>query len=104
MFGWEGDSLQRAMDTCTNGNGIPTDCKVLTVQGMNAMNQCKQHAKVPEEVEGTCTYPTNSKHQSPSPNRVLITQQISEASQDATLSRVDLHPPPPSGTATHHRL
>ncbi|KAG2012830.1 WSC domain-containing protein, variant 2 [Coprinopsis cinerea AmutBmut pab1-1] len=53
MFGWEGDALQRAMDTCTNQNGIPTDCRTLTVQGMNAMNQCKQHAKVPEEVEGT---------------------------------------------------
>ncbi|KAH6873490.1 hypothetical protein BKA70DRAFT_282788 [Coprinopsis sp. MPI-PUGE-AT-0042] len=52
VFGWEGDSLQRAMDTCTNGNGIPTDCKVLTVQGMNAMNACRQIAKVPEEVEG----------------------------------------------------
>ncbi|KAG2012831.1 hypothetical protein CC2G_009800 [Coprinopsis cinerea AmutBmut pab1-1] len=53
VFGWEGDSLQRAMDTCTNGNGIPTDCKVLTVQGTDAMNKCKQFAKVPEVVEGT---------------------------------------------------
>ncbi|TFK20575.1 hypothetical protein FA15DRAFT_689082 [Coprinopsis marcescibilis] len=53
VFGWEGDSLQRAMDRCTDMNGIPSDCGALTVQGMNAMNQCKQHAKVPEEVEGT---------------------------------------------------
>ncbi|KAF5318945.1 hypothetical protein D9611_013664 [Ephemerocybe angulata] len=53
LFGWENDSLQKAMDTCTGGNGIPTDCKVLTVQGMNAMNKCRQYAKVPEMVEGT---------------------------------------------------
>ena len=44
------------MDTCTNGNGIPIDCQVLTVQGMDAMNKCKQFAKVPEMVEGTCKY------------------------------------------------
>jgi len=53
VFGWQGDSLQKAMDTCTNGNGIPTDCKVLTVQGMDAMNKCKQSVKVPEVVQGT---------------------------------------------------
>lgn len=56
LFGWEGDSLQRAVDTCTNGNGLPADCKALTVQGMDAMNKCKQFAKIPEMVEGTCKY------------------------------------------------
>ncbi|KAF5317617.1 hypothetical protein D9611_014866 [Ephemerocybe angulata] len=44
----EGDSLQRAMDTCTGGDGIPTNCPELTVQDMDSMNACKQHAKVPE--------------------------------------------------------
>jgi hypothetical protein len=53
VFGWEGDSLQRAMDRCTNQNGIPTDCTVLTVQGMDPMNQCKRAPRVPETVEGT---------------------------------------------------
>ncbi|KAJ2915086.1 hypothetical protein MD484_g5354, partial [Candolleomyces efflorescens] len=53
LFAWEGDSLQRAMDTCTNGNGIPTDCKVLTVQGMDAMNKCKRFTGIPEQAEGT---------------------------------------------------
>ncbi|KAF6751933.1 hypothetical protein DFP72DRAFT_991213 [Ephemerocybe angulata] len=52
VFGWEGDSLQRAMDTCTGGDGIPTNCPELTVQDMDSMNACKQHAKVPEIVEG----------------------------------------------------
>ncbi|KAJ3496241.1 hypothetical protein NMY22_g19838 [Coprinellus aureogranulatus] len=60
LFGWEGDSLQRAMDTCTNGNGIPTDCKVLTVQGMDAMNKCRQRSRVPEVVEASCTSSTST--------------------------------------------
>ncbi|KAJ2932410.1 hypothetical protein H1R20_g4705, partial [Candolleomyces eurysporus] len=52
VFGWEGDSLQRAMDVCTGGDGIPTNCPELTVQDMDTMNACKVHATVPEVVEG----------------------------------------------------
>ncbi|EFI26544.1 hypothetical protein CC1G_15757 [Coprinopsis cinerea okayama7 len=51
VFGWEGDSLQRAMEVCTNSDGIPTNCPVLTVQDTDAMNNCRLPAKVPEVVE-----------------------------------------------------
>ncbi|KAF9522184.1 hypothetical protein CPB83DRAFT_899858 [Crepidotus variabilis] len=52
MFGWEGDSLQRAMDQCTSGTGIPWDCPALTVQDVDQMNSCRVPDKVPETVEG----------------------------------------------------
>ena len=54
VFGWEGDSLQRAVDVCTGGDGIPTNCPELTVQDTDSMNACKQPAYVPEIVEGQC--------------------------------------------------
>ncbi|KAG2018822.1 hypothetical protein CC2G_008214 [Coprinopsis cinerea AmutBmut pab1-1] len=52
VFGWEGDSLQRAMEVCTGGDGIPTNCPALTVQDMDSMNQCRQPNKIDEIVEG----------------------------------------------------
>jgi hypothetical protein len=52
MFGWEGDSLARAMDACANTDGVPTNCKVLTVQDTDAMNSCKKGVQVPEVAEG----------------------------------------------------
>ncbi|RXW18784.1 hypothetical protein EST38_g7070 [Candolleomyces aberdarensis] len=52
VFGWEGDSLQRAMEVCFGGEGIATNCPVLTVQDTDSMNNCKQGAKVPEVTEG----------------------------------------------------
>ncbi|KAF9522947.1 hypothetical protein CPB83DRAFT_863686 [Crepidotus variabilis] len=51
VFGWEGDSLKRAMDQCTSGTGIPWDCKALTLQDVDTMNQCRQPVKVEEPVE-----------------------------------------------------
>ncbi|KAH6897704.1 hypothetical protein BKA70DRAFT_1528238 [Coprinopsis sp. MPI-PUGE-AT-0042] len=53
VFGWEGDSLQRAMEVCTGGDGIPTNCPVLTVQDMDSMNNCRVPNKVPEPIEDT---------------------------------------------------
>ncbi|RXW23317.1 hypothetical protein EST38_g2548 [Candolleomyces aberdarensis] len=53
VFGWEGDSLQRAMEVCTGGDGIPTNCPALTVQDMDSMNRCRLPAVVPEVVEET---------------------------------------------------
>jgi len=54
VFGWEGDSLQRAMNECTSQDGIPWNCPALTVQDTDAMNNCRQAAKVPEVVEDQC--------------------------------------------------
>ncbi|EAU80996.2 hypothetical protein CC1G_03172 [Coprinopsis cinerea okayama7 len=51
IFGWEGDSLKRAMDVCTSGDGIPANCPVLTVQSTHDMNTCQQANRVPEVVE-----------------------------------------------------
>jgi hypothetical protein len=56
VFGWEGDSLKRAMDVCTGATGIPGDCPVLTQQSTTEMNACRQAVKVDEEVEGICAY------------------------------------------------
>ncbi|KAJ2923553.1 hypothetical protein H1R20_g13545, partial [Candolleomyces eurysporus] len=52
VFGWEGDSLKRAMDVCTGATGIPDDCPRLTQQSTQEMNACRQAVKVEEEVEG----------------------------------------------------
>ncbi|KAJ3513199.1 hypothetical protein NMY22_g15113 [Coprinellus aureogranulatus] len=52
MFGWEGDALQRAMDTCTEFNGVPSYCKALTVQSDEEINKCKQEPCVEEPVDG----------------------------------------------------
>ncbi|CAA7270298.1 unnamed protein product [Cyclocybe aegerita] len=52
VFGWEGDSLERAMRQCTGGDGIPWKCPALTVQDTDAMNNCRLPNQVPEVVEG----------------------------------------------------
>ncbi|KAG2010632.1 hypothetical protein CC2G_013437 [Coprinopsis cinerea AmutBmut pab1-1] len=51
VFGWEGDSLKRAMDVCTSADGIPANCPVLTIQSTHEMNTCRQANRVPEIVE-----------------------------------------------------
>jgi len=56
LFDWEGDSLQRAMDTCTSGTGSPSDRKVLTVQDTDTMNTCRQAEMVPGVSENRCSY------------------------------------------------
>ncbi|KAH6887278.1 hypothetical protein BKA70DRAFT_1203376 [Coprinopsis sp. MPI-PUGE-AT-0042] len=53
VFGWEGDSLKRAMDTCTGQDGSP-NCSELTVQDIDIMNSCRLPVKVPEVTEGEC--------------------------------------------------
>jgi hypothetical protein len=52
VFGWEGDSLQRAMDQCTDPAGRPDNCHALTVQTDQTINSCSQRAQVNEGVEG----------------------------------------------------
>ncbi|KAJ2913877.1 hypothetical protein MD484_g6528, partial [Candolleomyces efflorescens] len=51
VFGWEGDSLKRAMDVCTGGDGLPQNCPALTLQDIETMNNCRLPAKVDEVVE-----------------------------------------------------
>ncbi|TFK27421.1 hypothetical protein FA15DRAFT_635897 [Coprinopsis marcescibilis] len=52
LFGWEGDSLQRAMDKCLDIGGRPEDCKELTIISDEDMNKCIQRPQVNEKVEG----------------------------------------------------
>ncbi|TEB21927.1 hypothetical protein FA13DRAFT_1766544 [Coprinellus micaceus] len=52
VFGWEGDSLQRAMDNCKDSFGTPENCPELTLLTDEEMNSCTQPALVPEKVEG----------------------------------------------------
>jgi hypothetical protein len=52
VFGWQGDSLQRAMDQCTDAGGQPEGCGALTVQNDQSINRCVQQAQVNEGVEG----------------------------------------------------
>ena len=60
VFGWEGDSLQRAMDNCKDEFGHPDLCKELTLLTDDEMNSCTQPALVPEKVEGECESPYHS--------------------------------------------
>ncbi|KAF9525223.1 hypothetical protein CPB83DRAFT_859972 [Crepidotus variabilis] len=52
IFGWEGDSLQRAMDKCVGGSGVPEACKELTLNTDEEMNKCTQTPRVDEITEG----------------------------------------------------
>ncbi|KAK2812012.1 hypothetical protein FQN50_001721 [Emmonsiellopsis sp. PD_5] len=51
LFGWEGDSLQKAMDSGCNGNA---DCPAagLTAQQPDQYNACKIPQQAPETVDG----------------------------------------------------
>ncbi|TFK27413.1 hypothetical protein FA15DRAFT_653675 [Coprinopsis marcescibilis] len=51
LFGWEGDSLQRAMDNCLDMFGRPADCKELTLISDEEMNSCTLKPQVDERVE-----------------------------------------------------
>ncbi|KAF6765378.1 hypothetical protein DFP72DRAFT_1108047 [Ephemerocybe angulata] len=52
IFGWEGDSLQRAMDNCHDGFGWPEACPELTILSDEEINKCVQQPRVDEVVEG----------------------------------------------------
>ncbi|KAF9522009.1 hypothetical protein CPB83DRAFT_151407 [Crepidotus variabilis] len=52
LFGWKDDSLQKAMDTCTDVGGNPTSCRALTTQSDAEMNRCNQAPRVNEITEG----------------------------------------------------
>ncbi|TEB27281.1 hypothetical protein FA13DRAFT_1667136 [Coprinellus micaceus] len=52
MFGWEGDTLQRAMDKCTEFNGDPNYCKEFHVQNDDEVNACTVPSVVEERIEG----------------------------------------------------
>ncbi|KAF9523414.1 hypothetical protein CPB83DRAFT_799362 [Crepidotus variabilis] len=52
VFGWEGDSLQRAMDTCNDRGDYPSSCKALTIQTDQEMNSCYQTPRINEVTEG----------------------------------------------------
>lgn len=52
VFGWKDDSLQRAMDTCTDMGGQPESCRVLTTVSDADINRCKQQPVIDEVVEG----------------------------------------------------
>ncbi|EAU81631.2 hypothetical protein CC1G_02647 [Coprinopsis cinerea okayama7 len=52
VFGWEGDTLQRAMDKCTDFNGDANYCKEFTVQPDTEMNKCALESVVDEVVDG----------------------------------------------------
>lgn len=51
MFGWEGDSLQRAMNSGCNLNQ-PCPAAGLTVANPNIYNNCNVGQAAPEQVEG----------------------------------------------------
>jgi len=49
MFGWQGDSLQRAMDSCNDFGGA---CPTLKTQSIDAINRCTQKSRVEEVYDG----------------------------------------------------
>ncbi|RXW15714.1 hypothetical protein EST38_g10140 [Candolleomyces aberdarensis] len=55
LFGWEGDSLQRAMDNCVDVLGRPATCQELadlTLQTDEEINACTKSVQVDETTEG----------------------------------------------------
>ncbi|RXW20562.1 hypothetical protein EST38_g5294 [Candolleomyces aberdarensis] len=52
VFGWEDDSLERAMANCNDRGDFPADCKELTVQTDEEINSCTQPVLVDEVTEG----------------------------------------------------
>ncbi|KAF6755041.1 hypothetical protein DFP72DRAFT_990244 [Ephemerocybe angulata] len=52
VFGWEGDSLQRALASDRCVSSLPENCDVLTLQNDKEINQCTQAPVVPEVTEG----------------------------------------------------
>lgn len=57
VFGWEGDSLQKAMDNgCTLNNACPK--AGLTAQSDSQYNACIKKQQAPEDVDGCKFAPT----------------------------------------------
>ncbi|KAJ2912997.1 hypothetical protein MD484_g7421, partial [Candolleomyces efflorescens] len=52
VFGWEDDSLDRAMANCNDRGDFPEDCKELTVLTDEEINSCTQPVLVDEVTEG----------------------------------------------------
>ena len=52
VFGWKDDSLQKAMDQCTDMGGDPNGCRALTTQTDAQINQCSQPVQVNERITG----------------------------------------------------
>ncbi|KAJ3517488.1 hypothetical protein NLJ89_g481 [Agrocybe chaxingu] len=53
VFGWEGDSLQRAMDNCRDAFGDPSTCaSQLTILSDAEINSCTQKPQINERVDG----------------------------------------------------
>ncbi|KAJ3545035.1 hypothetical protein NMY22_g2587 [Coprinellus aureogranulatus] len=53
VFGWEDDSLDRAMAHCNDRGDFPADCKELTILTDEEINTCTQPAVIDEVTEGT---------------------------------------------------
>ncbi|KAJ3532892.1 hypothetical protein NMY22_g7560 [Coprinellus aureogranulatus] len=52
VFGWEGDSLKRAMNSKKCLQSLPDNCDQLTIQSDAVINQCTKRTVVPEVTEG----------------------------------------------------
>lgn len=69
LFGWEGDALQRAMDSgcmfnaCENGRPLKS-------QGVAAMNACAVKSTVQEDIDGCTCSPSPPPLLSPEPSEV----------------------------------
>lgn len=57
LFGWEDDSLQRAMNTCLDDFGSPELCTELTIQTDEEINKCIEQVQVNEKTEGERKFP-----------------------------------------------
>ena len=78
MFGWQGDALQRAMNSCNDFGG---SCATLKTQSISAINACTQSSRINEAYEGCQFYSSN-------PLEAILTLQRGQGyplSLDATL-------------------
>ncbi|KAJ2926694.1 hypothetical protein H1R20_g10409, partial [Candolleomyces eurysporus] len=108
VFGWQGDSLQRAMDRCTDLGGNPSGCRELTLVSDADMNRCTQQVKIDEVTEGRylnalpgCNPVQNGPAQATMINQCnAISTTIGQAPTQPTPTTTVVAPPVPTITTT----
>ncbi|CAA7271097.1 unnamed protein product [Cyclocybe aegerita] len=98
VFGWEGDSLQRAMDTCTDIGGNPPSCRALTVLSDADINRCTQSVQVNERTTGYLPALPGCNPIQPGPAQATMPASCDAVSTTGGIGGSVPTPPPAPGT------